>query len=178
MAKRSWEFMEAGNKKDRKANVSIPNLKSLVICEKAIHDSMTCNHSLINVLLALSSPQFPVTVPLQIYLCLTEVRGTVELDIRLVKKAEDDILAKFSAMITGDDPLAYIGTASPTQVITFPSPGRYEFQIWCKDEFLKSQELIIHHIKQQEYDLGGKVMNEGSDDDSEFKFDDTPEDFE
>ena len=124
-----------------------PKVTSLVACLGFEHDEVTGQCNLKGVFGAFVVDSFPVHFPqLHLYTALTNGRGTVQLDFRIVDAQDSPIFARNKKEIVFDDPLAYAFVELECTDVIFPRPGRYNAQVWCGDDLLMSLNLTALQI--------------------------------
>lgn len=78
-----------------------------------------------------------------VYFCLTDAEGEYDMMLRLVNSESEAILAEAGLSLTITDRLSISDFGVNIPVVQFPTPGRYEFQLFANKEFLGRKEFLV-----------------------------------
>ncbi len=95
--------------------------------------------------------QIPITQALRAgnpfaYISLTEVRGTVRFQLRLVRLESNEVCFQTNEMVVEcEDPLRTVQLVLP--VLSLPHiPGTYCFELLCENELIGSHRVIVEEV--------------------------------
>ena len=109
-----------------------------------IDDKSTSKKSLIGTFTHIWTQAFPcVHHKMAVYFCLTDAEGEYDMMLRLVNSESEAILAEAGLSLTITDRLAISDFGVNIPVVQFPTPGRYEFQLYANKEFLGRKEFLV-----------------------------------
>ena len=77
------------------------------------------------------------------FISLTDIRGTVQLELRYVDLADNEVLLKAPLQIQSDDPLRTIEAVIAVPPLPVPHPGVYALELLCDDEPLGSLRVTV-----------------------------------
>jgi hypothetical protein len=132
-----------------------PVVLSLLLCHRVILDHMTAQYTLVDTLLHIRSPIFPIgTLPLAIFCEMTNGHGVVAVTFRIVNAAaEAPPLLDMTTSVNLFEPLAVCQSVFYTPPIVFPAPGPYRLQAWMGAALLADRP--IHAVQQHPPALPG-----------------------
>lgn len=107
-----------------------PTLVSLLLCDQVIDDRLTNKKSAVGIFNTIVVGQLPGTIhQLAVLASLTEITGRVELELRLVRDADDGVLFSGRGAVEAPDPLAVVDLLFALQGIRVPAAGQYAFEL-------------------------------------------------
>jgi len=124
-----------------------PELKAALLCRRIVCDVTTSEHTLVDVVLALTAPSLPTVEALQVYVCLTGVAERLRLRIELGLMGTSDVV--FRGELTVDSPdgvfpfQRVLAVASPTFPVTFAATGPYELRVYQAETLLGHMPLLV-----------------------------------
>lgn len=124
-----------------------PQLKAALVCRRVVCDVMTSEHTLVDVVLALSAPAMPVVETFQVYVCLTGVAERLRLRVELGLAGASDVV--FRGELTVDSPdgvfpfQRVLAVASPSFHVTFVAAGTYELRVYQAETMLGAMPLLV-----------------------------------
>ncbi|RJP37229.1 MAG: hypothetical protein C4547_05770 [Phycisphaerales bacterium] len=123
----------------------VPDVLALVICDQIISDRLTGKQSLIGLFSTIQSLRFPaVHSQLCVYCSLTDGHGSCPLQIRLVDSNEArDPLVQGQGTVHFADPRAIANLSLQFRGLSFPEPGEYRVQLFCRGELLREARLML-----------------------------------
>ncbi len=78
------------------------------------------------------------------YICLTEVRGEIQLDLRYVDLKDHKVLLHLEGLkLKHDNPLGNVELVLPIPRFPIPHEGVYAFEVYCADELLGSHRIEV-----------------------------------
>lgn len=121
---------------------------ALVICDGVHIDPLTRKYSLLGTFSALRGAEFPMVVEkLVVYLAMTDVRGVIPFELRIVRVSPDDASEWLTFTTQGelysDDPLAVAELALTVHGVQFPTSGEYRIQFFACDQFVMERRLSV-----------------------------------
>jgi hypothetical protein len=133
-----------------------PTLNSMLICDTAIMDAETRKRSLIGIFQNIRSVNFPCMHQLlYVYASLTDARGEYVFGLRLVDGASDKELWNASLPpLQIADPLHVHEICVRIMRLTFPTPGRYEFQLHANGELLDLRRINLEKVEPGQLGMG------------------------
>ena len=125
-----------------------PSLTALLVCDMVIEDKTTNKKTLVGLFTDIWSTSFPVTHhKMGVYFCLTDAEGAYDVVLRLVSAESESLIAQAGLTLTISDMLAINDFGINLPVVQFPSPGRYEFQLFANKEFLGRKEFRVTRVE-------------------------------
>jgi len=118
-----------------------PIVQSMILADGIHQDPSTKKWYILGTHNIVAVPKFPASIPLRLYMAITETHGLTTLRIRIIDVDEDQGPIHESAH-TVDLP-------DPTRVwemtfgvaVTFPAPGNYRIQLMAGEELLRELRL-------------------------------------
>ena len=121
-----------------------PVLLAILICDTVIDDKVTSKKSLIGIFNQVSAHEFPVRVQtLHLFVSLTDGRGEVQGQVRVVRSDTDEALADMGGPIEFPHPRAVVEIDFGLHNLLFPEPGEYGFQFLCNGELLAERKFNV-----------------------------------
>ena len=114
----------------------VPVLVAVLICDVAAQDPGTGKKNLIGIFDILHTKSFPTQRPMSIYVKLADAQGKYGIEVRLVHRETNDVLAELEGEIEVNSRLSSVDFFFPTPPLAFPREGRYEFQVWANRVYL------------------------------------------
>jgi hypothetical protein len=122
-------------------------LQSALLCRRVVCDVTTSEHTLVDVVLALTLPVLPAVEGLQAYVCLTGVAERLRLRLELGLVGASSWV--FRGELTVDSPDStfpyqrVLAVASPPFRVQFSAPGSYELRVYQADRLLGAMPLMV-----------------------------------
>ncbi|MDA2911283.1 hypothetical protein MYX04_10175 [Nitrospiraceae bacterium AH_259_D15_M11_P09] len=125
-----------------------PSLTALLVCDMVIEDKATNKKTLVGLFTDIWSTSFPFTHhKMGVYFCLTDAEGAYDVVLRLVSAESESLIAEAGLALTISDMLAINDFGINLPIVQFPSPGRYEFQLFANKEFLGRKEFRVTRLE-------------------------------
>lgn len=125
-----------------------PSLSALLVCDMVIDDKATNKKSLIGTFTHIWAQGFPcIHHKMGVYFCLTDAEGEHEIMLRLVNAESETVLAEAGISVVIHDRLSINDFGVNIPVVQFPTPGRYEFQLFVNKEFLGRKEFLVTKLE-------------------------------
>ncbi|MEX0701303.1 MAG: hypothetical protein WD069_04340 [Planctomycetales bacterium] len=126
------------------ANI-VPFVLAMVVCDAVHHDRGTGKWFILGTFSVIKTVGFPaIHPPMWVYTALTDGRGKISLQLRLVDvDEEDDPLVEVNGEIPMDDPRTVREVVFPIPPIQFLAAGEYRFQLFADTEFLMERRIIV-----------------------------------
>ncbi|QOJ15759.1 MAG: hypothetical protein HRU75_14420 [Planctomycetia bacterium] len=123
---------------------ALPTLVSLLICDQVIDDKLSNKKSAIGMFNAVLVPQTPTTIQqMAVLASVTELTARVEMEIRLVRDADNSIIFSGRGFVEAPNPLAVVDLLFSLQGIQLPAPGQYAFEILVGGEPLGRRRFQV-----------------------------------
>ncbi len=107
-----------------------PALVSFLICDQVIDDKLSNKKSAIGIFNTIVVPQMPMAIHhLAILASLTEISGRTELEIRLLRDADNSVLFSGQGAVDAPDPLAVVDLLFAMHGVRISEPGQYAFEL-------------------------------------------------
>ncbi len=125
-----------------------PHVLAMIICDQVIVDARTGKQSIIGAFSVINTARFPLRYPcLMVYVAMTEGRGKVPLQLRLIDSDEGDRPVVDRALhITFRDPRQVCELHSAFYNMVFPREGEYHLQLLSHGELLMERRLLVRKI--------------------------------
>jgi hypothetical protein len=121
-----------------------PTLVSLLICDQVIDDKLTNKKSAIGIFNTILVGGTPTVIhQMALLASLTEIPSPVEIEIRFVRDATNEVLFSGRGKIEAPDPLAVVDLVFALQGIQIPETGQYAFEILGAGEFLGRRRFQV-----------------------------------
>ncbi|MGD8453053.1 MAG: hypothetical protein PVJ57_14640 [Phycisphaerae bacterium] len=129
---------------DERAPIAPPTLVSLLICDQVIDDKITSKKSAIGLFNAILVPKMPATINQMVVLAsLTEIESRIELELRLVRDADNQVLFHTHGPIAAPSPLAIVDLVFTMRGTRITAPGQYAFEVLCASELLGRRRFQV-----------------------------------
>jgi hypothetical protein len=124
--------------------IALPTLVSLLICDQVIDDKITNKKSAIGLFNTVLVPKLPAAIhQLVVLASLTEIETRVELELRLVRDADNEVLFRTHGPVEAPTPLATVDLVFAMQGIHVAAPGQYGFELLCAGEVLGRRRFQV-----------------------------------
>lgn len=123
-----------------------PQARTILLADQVYRDAETGKCIIAGTFNRIGAESFPATHPsAALYLNLTDFLGKADLKIRLASDKTGETLGEKSFVVESRS----IGVCEVTvrlNSLTFPEPGQYSIEVYCKDEYLGHLplELVLH----------------------------------
>lgn len=123
----------------------IPVLVAALVCDAAALDRTTGKKTLVGIFDRLYVRAFPTLHPMALYLKIADAEGMYKVQVKLVHRDTEEILATVNAEITVQNRLLSTDFYMDADSLPFPRPGRYEFQVWANEIYLGAAFVDAMH---------------------------------
>lgn len=123
-----------------------PTLVSLLLCDQIIDDRLTNKKSaigLFNVTIVASTPSRVQNMT--VMATLTEITRPSQVELRLVRDADNAILLSTQGTVDAPDPLSTVELVFALQGIVLPSTGQFAFEVLSGAELLGRRRFAVVH---------------------------------
>lgn len=122
----------------------VPTLVSLLVCDQVIDDKLSNKKSAIGIFNTILVSKIPTAIhQMAILASLTEINGRVELEIRLVRDADNAVLFSGRGAVEAPDPLAIVDLLFAMQGVQIATPGQYAFELLSGGEILGRRRFQV-----------------------------------
>ena len=129
---------------DEQESVAVPTLVSLLVCDQVVDDKLTGKKSAIGIFNTILVPKVPTAIhQMAILASLTEIAGRVELEMRLVRDADNAVLFGGKGAVEAPDPLAVVDLLFAMQGVKIPEAGQYAFELLSGGEILGRRRFQV-----------------------------------
>ena len=143
---------------------SAPEVLAMAICDIVIEDVESGKKSLIGLFDQVHTTQLPSLVnELNVYLCLTDGRGTFPAELRCISAETEEELFHTEGSIEFPDPLGVVDLHFRFQGCEFPYEGEYRFQFLCAGQLLRERKFYVKLEAEKEEDDVEEVEEPESD---------------
>ena len=121
-----------------------PTLVSLLLCDQIIDDRLTNKKSaigLFNVIIVANAPSRVQNMT--VMATLTEIARPSQVELRLVRDADNAILLSTQGTVDAPDPLSTVELVFALQGIVLPSTGQYAFEVLSGAELLGRRRFAV-----------------------------------
>lgn len=130
-----------------------PKALALIICDTVIHDKATNKKSLIGLFNCVYSKVFPCKLTaINVFVSLTEGRGTYQCSLICVKDDESQTLVRMGGPLTFNNPLAVIEAKFEIKGLVFPEAGTYRFEFLCQDIPVISRKFQLVKLERKDHE--------------------------
>jgi len=122
-----------------------PLVNAMLLCEHVHADTASGKHTLLGVFDEVRISRFPVDLAtFAVYLNLTNLRGTYEVDLLWLRGDTEEELARLGPIggIEVVDPLSRVELVLLGQDLAFPVPGRYVLRLAMNRRHLQDYVII------------------------------------
>lgn len=115
---------------DERRTAAAPSLVSLLLCDQVIDDRLSNKKSAIGIFNTIVVARVPTSInQVAILASLTEIAGRAELEVRLVRDSDDEVVFSGRGMVEAPNPLAVVDLLFAMQGVRIPEPGQYAFEL-------------------------------------------------
>ncbi|MEW6250467.1 MAG: hypothetical protein AB1716_07455 [Planctomycetota bacterium] len=123
---------------------AVPTLVSLLLCDQVIDDKLSNKKSAIGIFNTILVAKVPTVIhQMAILASLTEIAGRVDVELRLVRDADDAVLFSGRGAVEAPDPLAVVDLLFAMQGLEIPEPGQYSFELLGGGELLGRRRFQV-----------------------------------
>lgn len=121
-----------------------PSLVSFLICDQVIDDKLTNKKSAIGIFNTIVVPAVPAQMQsVAILVSLTEINHRAELELRLVRDADNAVVFSGRGAVEAPNPLAVVELLFGIQGVRLPDAGPYAFEILSDGEILGRRRFHV-----------------------------------
>lgn len=121
-----------------------PSLVSILICDQIIDDKLTNKKSAIGIFNTIVVPKVPTSIQqLAILGSLTEINGRIEMELRLIRDADDEVLFSGKGAVEAPNPLAVVDLLFSMRGLRIPETGQYAFELWSGSSLLGRRRFQV-----------------------------------
>ncbi len=123
---------------------AVPTLVSLLLCDQVIDDKLSNKKSAIGIFNTILVAKVPTVIhQMAILASLTEIAGRTEVELRLVRDADDTVLFSGKGAVEAPDPLAVVDLLFAMQGLQIPEPGQYAFELLGGGELMGRRRFQV-----------------------------------
>ena len=124
--------------------IALPTLVSLLVCDQVIDDKITNKKSAIGLFNAILVPKVPAMIhQLAVLASVTEIEKRVDIEVRLVRDADNEVVLRTHGPIEAPSPLATVDLVFNMQGIRVMTAGQYAFEVLCADDLLGRRRFQV-----------------------------------
>ena len=116
---------------------------AMVICDAMYRDPGTMKLTLLGLFSTIHTRQVPIDHPLCVYVAITDARGKVPLEIRIVDVDEEEKVATMQSEVNVPDPRAVFEAGILFPLVHFPKAGEFRIQAWSGETFLTERRILV-----------------------------------
>jgi len=129
---------------DERRPAAIPTLVSFLICDQVIDDRLSNKKSAIGIFNTILVPKVPTSIQqMAILASVTEIAGRAEMEIRLVRDADNQVLFSGRGAVEAPNPLAVVDLLFGIQGLRIPEAGQYAFELLSEGEILGRRRFQV-----------------------------------
>jgi hypothetical protein len=129
---------------DEHADMTVPTLVSLLICDQVIDDKLSNKKSAIGIFNTIVVPKLPTSIhQMSLLASVTEITGRAELEIRFVRDADNAVLFSGKGAVEAPNPLAVVDLLFAMQGLRVPDAGQYAFELLAGGEILGRRRFQV-----------------------------------
>ncbi len=123
---------------------AVPTVVALVLCDQVIDDRLSNKKSAIGIFNTVVVPRVPTTIS-QFYVLasLTEFTGRTELELRLVRDADNQVLFSGQGAVEAPDPLAIVDLVFAMQGLQVTDGGQHAFELLTGGTLLSRRRFQV-----------------------------------
>ncbi len=126
------------------AHPPTPTLVALLICDQVIDDRLTNKKSAIGLFNAILVNRFPAQIQqLFVMAAITEVQQQAEIELRLIRDADNSVLFHARQEVRAVSPLATVDLLFGLRGVSIPQPGQYGIELLCAAELLGRRRFQV-----------------------------------
>lgn len=133
------------------ANVPIPTVIAMLVCDQIIPEQFTNKKSLIGVFDNFNSLAFPTVLQrVAVYVKMADALGDYTFKLRMVKLKDESLIAEIGIQARIAEVGQYSELALNLSNIPVPEAGKYEFQLYADDVYLHrvTMQAILAQLPQ------------------------------
>lgn len=135
--------------------ITLPVLKTLVVCERVILDSRTGSPSLIGLFNKLSAKSFPYRIAgCNMMVSVVDGRGNIPVNLSLVELSSQKLLWQTRGQILINDPLQPSDLFVSVPSVVFDAAGIYAFEVHVSGVLLGSHKVSVELVSEAENSSG------------------------
>jgi hypothetical protein len=121
-----------------------PSFSSFLIADTVIQEKVTEKWSVIGIFDRIHTNHFPFNFPkLGLFICITDAAGKYKIRVEFLDD-NDNKLAQFEEIqLEVTDRLSSVGFGIQTRNLPIPKPGKYNFDLYFNDDYIKSLPLNV-----------------------------------
>jgi len=124
-----------------------PKLLAFLICDATFRDPTTKKLTLLGLFNQINATTFPCKhAKLNVFLSLTDGRGTAKGCLKLVHKASEKVVLELSGKVEFKDPLGTTELDFELRNIPFPEAGAYSFDFYCDEELIAQRPFHVIEV--------------------------------
>ena len=116
----------------------------LMLCDQIIIDKDTNKPCLIGVFTGLAVHDFEEPQRFSVFLCLTNGRGQVELELTGVRLDNGESIFRQTYETSFPSPLSVVNVSIRIRSIQFPAAGWYDFVVRAKGELIAQKKIRVY----------------------------------
>jgi Family of unknown function (DUF6941) len=121
-----------------------PVLLGTLVCRNVVRDPDTHKYHLLGVSDFFAFPNLPASTEFTLFLSLTEVNGSYNLEVRVVEvDEEDDLVFRTTGRLESNDPIAVLQFPFPAFTLEFVKEGEYRLQFLVDGEIITERKLTV-----------------------------------
>lgn len=127
-----------------------PEVKAFLLCDYVLHEQGSNKKSLIGIFEQVHTANLPFRhARMSVYANMTDAHGSYDLALRLVRLRDGKVILEAKGMrIQVADPLQVSELGMNLEGIVFEEPGKYEFALYCNEQFLQSKPFRVVKLEQ------------------------------
>lgn len=123
---------------------AVPTLVSLLLCDQIIDDRLSNKKSAIGMFNTVFVASFPASIHnMSVMASVTEIAGRVELELRLVRDADLQVIFAGKGLVEAPNPLAVVDLIFHLQGIQIAAAGQYAFEVLAAGELLGRRRFQV-----------------------------------
>jgi hypothetical protein len=131
-----------------------PTLVSLLLCDQVIDDKLTNKKSAIGLFNMIVVQQMPAVInQMAVLASLTEITGKPQLELRLMRDADEHVVFSSKGFVNAPNPLAVVDLVFGMRGVRVESPGQYAFEVLHDGDILgrrRFQVVVAQRPPQQQ----------------------------
>jgi hypothetical protein len=129
---------------DEQRSAANPTVVSFLICDQVIDDKLSNKKSAIGIFNTILVPKMPTSIhQMAILASVTEIAGRAELEIRLIRDTDNQVLFSGKGAVEAPNPLAVVDLLFAMQGLRIPEAGQYAFELLCNSEILGRRRFQV-----------------------------------
>ncbi len=129
---------------DEHRSAANPTVVSFLICDQVIDDKLSNKKSAIGIFNTILVPKMPTSIhQMAILASVTEIAGRAELEIRLIRDTDNQVLFSGKGAVEAPNPLAVVDLLFAMQGLRIPEAGQYAFELLCNSEILGRRRFQV-----------------------------------